>query len=144
MRIPLAPYPKSFPQRFPAIALLYGILDTPPTALHYFCTDFAPFLPFIPQALHAPATSLASIKKENSHSISPHFSPPYFTAPFLRAFGSESLDFLLISMDIPPADEVDAVGHRGEYRLKALCDTFGLARQIDNQAFAPDARSLTR
>ena len=127
---------------------LWDLARLNPTALHYFCDDSAPsFYSFYSLSTLTPATSPTPIKSERGggrHTISPHFSPPYFTAPFLRALGSESLDFLLISMDIPPANEVDAVGHRGEYRLKALCDTFGLARQIDNQAFAPDTRSLTR
>ena len=129
-------HPPPYSKRFPAIALSYGVLAHLNAIAMVITPSLPPFSTFLSRP-HTPATyPTAYQEKKGDATLSALTSPA-----LLR---SESLDFLLIGMDIPSADEVDAVGHRGEYRLKALRDTFGLARQIDNQAFAPDARGLTR
>lgn len=62
----------------------------------------------------------------------------------LRSLGSKGDDMLRIGLQVRAADQVDAVGDRGEDRVQAFTDRLGLTRQIHDQATAANAGRLTR
>src|SRR5262245_64029483 len=71
-----------------------------------------------------------------------------------RGLGPERLHYRFVRLDVRPADEVDAVGHRREdplrdgfagrvlRALEGLADRFRLAGQVDDQRALADHRDL--
>jgi len=49
-----------------------------------------------------------------------------------------------LRFEVGPADQVDAVGHRGEHAVERFLDRLGLPRQVDDQAGAAGDAHLAR